>query len=107
MRTKVERQPNGKPEVTVNVQCRQSDKLPMTVEIDLDAIRATVVRMNDPDCDPDAAVATIQRKIADGEVDRLYTALWDKYQTIAPSETNGDAFGFIEMEFLALRQIMD
>ena len=79
----------------------------MTVEIDLDAIRATVVRMNDPDCDPDAAVATIQRKIADGEVDRLYTELLDKYQTIATAETGGDAFGFIEMEFLALRQIMD
>ena len=79
----------------------------MTVEIDLDALRAAAARMNDPACDPDATVETIQRKIADGEVDRLYTALWDKYQTIAPSETDGDAFGFIEMEFLALRQIMD
>jgi len=107
MRTKVERQPNGKPEATVNVQRRRSDRLPMTVEIDLDALRAAAARMNDPACDPDATVETIQRKIADGEVDRLYTALWDKYQTIAPSETDGDAFGFIEMEFLALRQIMD
>ena len=107
MRTNKERRPAGRPEVKVEVQRRRSDRAPMTVEIDLDAIRATVVRMNDPDCDPDAAVATIQRKIADGEVDRLYTELLDKYQTIATAETGGDAFGFIEMEFLALRQIMD
>ena len=107
MRTNKERRPAGRPEVKVEVQRRRSDQAPMTVEIDLDAIRATVVRMNDPDCDPDAAVATIQRKIADGEVDRLYTELLDKYQTIATAETGGDAFGFIEMEFLALRQIMD
>ena len=107
MRTKVERQPNGKPEATVNVQRRQSDKHPMTVEIDLDALRATAARMNDPACDPDAAVEAVKRKIAAGEVDRLYTALLDKYQAIAPAETDGDAFGFIEMEFLALRQIMD
>ena len=79
----------------------------MTVKIDLDAIRATAARMNDPTCDPDAAVETVKRKIADGEADRLYTALMDEYRTIAPKETNGDAFGFIEMEFLALRQIMD
>lgn len=107
MRTNKERRPAGRPEVKVEVQRRRSDRAPMTVEIDLDAIRATVVRMNDPDCDPDAAVATIQRKIADGEVGRLYTELLDKYQTIATAETGGDAFGFIEMEFLALRQIMD
>ena len=107
MRTKKERRPDGRPEVKVEVQRRRSDLSPMTVEIDLDALRATAARMNDPACDPDAAVETVKRKIADGEVDRLYTALWDKYQTIAPSETNGDAFGFIEMEFLALRQIMD
>ena len=107
MRTKKERRPDGRPEVTVNVQCRQSDKLPMTVEIDLDALRATAARMNDPACNPDVAVETVKRKIADGEVDRLYTALMDKYQAIAPMETDGDAFGFIEMEFLALRQIMD
>jgi hypothetical protein len=104
---KKEKRPDGRPEVKVEVQRRRSDLSPMTVEIDLDALRAAAARMNDPACDPDATVETIQRKIADGEVDRLYTALWDKYQTIAPTETNGDAFGFIEMEFLALRQIMD
>ena len=103
MRTKKERRPDGRPEVTVNVQCRQSDKLPMTVEIDLDALRATAARMNDPACNPDVAVETVKRKIADGEVDRLYTAMMDEYRAIAPGETNGDAFGFIEMEFLALR----
>ena len=107
MRTKAERQPNGRPEVEVAVQRRQSDRLPMTVEIDLDALRATAARMNDPACDPDAAVETVRRKIADGEVDRLYTAMMDEYQAIAPAETSGDAFGFIEMEFLALRKIMD
>ena len=107
MRTKVKRKPNGRPEVEVDVQRRQSDRLPMTVEIDLDALRAAAARMNDPTCDPETAVETIQRKIAAGEADRLYTALMDEYRTIAPKETNGDAFGFIEMEFLALRQIMD
>ena len=107
MRTKVKRKPNGRPEVEVDVQRRQSDRLPMTVEIDLDALRAAAARMNDPTCDPETAVETIQRKIAAGEADRLYTALMDEYRTIAPKETNGDAFSFIEMEFLALRQIMD
>ena len=107
MRTKVERQPNGRPEVTVGVRQRRSDKAPMTVEIDLDAIRATAARMNDPTCDPDAAVEIVKRKIAAGEADRLYTTMTDEYRAIAPGETGGDAFGFIEMEFLALRQIMD
>ena len=107
MRTKKERRPDGRPEVKVEVQRRRSDLSPMTVEIDLDALRATAARMNDPACDPDAAVEAVKRKIAAGEVDRLYTALLDKYQAIAPAETDGDAFGFIEMEFLALRQIMD
>ena len=107
MRTSKERRPDGRPEVRVEVQRRRSDQSPMTVEIDLDAIRAAAVRMDDPACDPDAAVETIRRKIADGEVDRLYAELLDRYQAIAPAETNGDAFGFIEMEFLALRQIMD
>jgi hypothetical protein len=107
MKTKAEKQPNGRPEVEVPVQRRRSDRFPMTVEIDLDAIRATAARMNDPTCDPDAAVETIKRKIAAGEVDRLYTAMIDEYLTISPAETDGDAFGFIEMEFLALRKIMD
>jgi hypothetical protein len=79
----------------------------MTVEVDLDALRATAARMNDPACDPDAVVETVRRKIDAGEVDRLYTAMMDEYMAIAPGETDGDAFGFIEMEFLALRQIMD
>ena len=107
MRTKVERQPDGRPEVKVEVPRRQSDKHPMTVEIDLDALRATAARMNDPACDPDAVVEAVRRKIDAGEVDRLYTAMMDEYRAIAPGETGGDAFGFIEMEFLALRQIMD
>ena len=107
MRTSKERRPDGRPEVRVEVQRRRSDQSPMTVEIDLDAIRAAAVRMNDPACDPDAAVEAVKRKIAAGEVDRLYTAMVDEYLKIAPAETNGDAFGFIEMEFLALRQIMD
>ena len=79
----------------------------MTVEIDLDAIRAAAAKMKDFASDPDAAVAIIKRKIDDGEVDRLYKAMMEEYLKIAPAETNGDAFGFIEMEFLALRQIMD
>ena len=85
------------------MQRRRSDIAPMTVEVDLDALRATAARMNDPACDPDAVVEAVRRKIDAGEVDRLYTALLDKYQAIAPAETDGDAFGFIEMEFLALR----
>ena len=104
---KVKKMPNGRPEVEVGVQRRRSDIAPMTVEIDLDAIRATAARMNDPACDPDAVVEAVRRKIDAGEVDRLYTAMMDEYMAIAPGETGGDAFGFIEMEFLALRQIMD
>ena len=104
---KVKKTPNGRPEVEVGVQRRRSDIAPMTVEIDLDALRATAARINDPACDPDAVVETVRRKIDAGEVDRLYTAMMDEYRTIAPGETGGDAFGFIEMEFLALRQIMD
>ena len=107
MRTKQEIGPDGRPGVKVEVQPRRSDQSPMTVEIDLDAIRANAARMNDPACDPDTAVENAKRKIADGEVDRLYTAMVDEYLKIAPAETKGDAFGFIEMEFLALRQIMD
>ena len=107
MRMNKERRPDGRSEVKVKVQRRRSDQSPMTVEIDLDAIRAAAARMNDFASDPDAAVEIIKRKIADGEVDRLYTAMVDEYQKIAPAETSGDAFGFIEMEFLALRQIMD
>ena len=107
MRTKVEKQPGGKPEATVAVTPRGSANLPMNVEINLDAIRATAARMNDLGCDPDTAVEIIKRKIADGEVDRLYTAMLNDYMAIAPTETEGDAFSFIEMEFLAFRQIMD
>ena len=107
MRTKVERLPNGNLAVTVNVHPRQSDKRHLTEEIDLDAIRAAAAKLKDFANDPDAAVETIKRKIADGEVGRLYTAMMEEYLTIAPTETNGDAFGFIEMEFLALRKIMD
>ena len=77
----------------------------MNVNIDLDAIRA--IAANDPTCDPDATVDIVRRKIDAGEVDRLYSAMLDEYVKIAPKETGGDAFGFIEMEFLALRQIMD
>ena len=104
---KVKKMPNGRPEVEVGVQRRRSDIAPMTVEVDLDALRATAARMNDPACDPDAVVETVRRKIDAGEVARLYTALMDEYRAIAPGEPDGDAFGFIEMEFLALRQIMD
>lgn len=107
MRTKVERRPDGKPEVKVGVRRRRSDRTPMTVEIDLDALRDAAARMNDPACAPDAAVEIVRRKIAAGEADRLYAAMMDAYGAIAPKETGGDAFGFIEMEFLALRQIMD
>ena len=107
MRAKVERRPDGSPEVTVNVKRRHSDRQPLNVEIDLDVIRAAAAKMSDFAGNPDAAVETIKRKIADGEVDRLYTAMMNEYLAIAPAETNGDAFGFIEMEFLALRKIMD
>ena len=107
MRTKKKNRPDGRPEVKVEVQRRRSDLSPMTVEIDLDAIRAAAAKMKDFASDPDAAVAIIKRKIDDGEVDRLYKAMMEEYLKIAPAETNGDAFGFIEMEFLALRQIMD
>lgn len=107
MRSKVERRPNGAPEVKVKVQRRQSDRLPMTVEIDLDALRAAAAGMEGLANDPDAAVETVRRKIADGEVARLFESMADEYQKIAPAETNGDAFAFIEMEFLALRKIMD
>lgn len=107
MRTKKERRPDGNPEVLVDVQPRHSERQPLTVEIDLDAIRAGIARRKDPACDPDATVETIKRKIAAGEVDRLYTAMMNEYIAIAPAETGGDAFGFIEMEFLALRKIMD
>ena len=51
---KVKKTPNGRPEVEVGVQRRRSDIAPMTVEVDLDALRATAARMNDPACDPDA-----------------------------------------------------
>lgn len=91
----------------MEVQRRRSDLSPMTVEIDLDAIRAAAAGMSAFASDPDAAVEIIKRKIADGEVDRLYMAMMGEYQKIAPTETSGDAFAFIEMEFLALRQIMD
>lgn len=107
MRTKKKNRPDGRPEVKVEVQRRRSDLSPMTVEIDLDAIHAAAAKMKDFASDPDAAVAIIKRKIDDGEVDRLYKAMMEEYLKIAPAETNGDAFGFIEMEFLALRQIMD
>ncbi len=107
MRTKVRKSPGCKPVADVAVTPRRSASLPMDVEIDLDAVRAAAARMNDPACDPDAAVETIKRKIADGEVDRLYAAMMNDYTAIATKETDGDAFTFIEMEFLAFRQIMD
>ena len=107
MRTKKEIRPDGRPEVKVEVQRRHSDRLPMEVKIDLDAIRETAAKMNDLPCSPDAVVETIKSKIAAGEVDRIYAAMLDKYAQIAEKDANGDAFAFIEMEFLAFRQIMD
>ena len=64
MRTKAEKQPNGNPEVKVTVHPRQSDRLPMTEEIDLDALRAAAAKMDELASDPDAAVETIKRKVA-------------------------------------------
>ena len=42
---KVKKMPNGRPEVEVGVQRRRSDIAPMTVEVDLDALRAAAARM--------------------------------------------------------------
>lgn len=105
-KTKVETLPSGKKEVVVTVE-PATHASPMIVEVDLDALRDTVARTNDPRCSPDAAVKMVEQKIAAGEIDRLYTAMLDEYVRIAPKEANGDALGFIEMEFLAIRQIMD
>ena len=107
MRPNKKRRPDGRTEVEVEVQRRHSDRLPMEVKIDLDAIRETAAKMNDLPCSPDAVVETIKSKIAAGEVDRIYAAMLDKYAQIAEKDANGDAFAFIEMEFLAFRQIMD
>ena len=104
---KVLKMPNGRKEVAVAVTPDARAKAPMEVEVDLDAVRATIAKMENPSCDPDAAAAMIERKIASGEAQRLFSEMWDQYQKIAPAETQGDAFGFIEMEFLALRQVMD
>ena len=106
-KSRVHKLPQRRKLVDVVVAPNPKANAPMEVELDMDAVRATVARMENPSCDPDTAVAIIERKIAAGEVDRLYAELWGQYVKIAPEETNGDAFGFIEMEFLALRQIMD
>ena len=42
---KVNKMPNGRPEVEVGVQRRRSDIAPMTVKVDLDALRAAAARM--------------------------------------------------------------
>jgi hypothetical protein len=97
---------NGNPAATVFVDPAKHDS-PMIVPLDLDALRDTVARMKDPACDPDAIVEAVKRKIAAGELDHIYTAKVNEYMAIATAETNGDVLGFIEMEFLALRQIMD
>ncbi len=107
MKPKVTKTPNGKVQVAVTVTPRRSAALPMNVGIDLDAIRAAIARMDNPPCDPDTAVKIVKQQIADDEPSRLYTAMLDEYATIFPNETKGDALGFIEMEFLAFRQIMD
>ena len=103
---KVDLMPDGHPEATVFVDPKKHDS-PMTVTLNLDALHDTVARMKDPACDPDAVVEAVRRKIDAGELDRIYTAKVDEYMAIAAEETNGDVLGFIEMEFLALRQIMD
>lgn len=103
---KIDIMPDGHPEATVFVDPEKHDS-PMTVTLDLDALHDTVARMNDPACNPDAVVETVKRKIDAGELDRIYTAKVNEYMAIATAETNGDVLGFIEMEFLALRQIMD
>ncbi len=97
---------DGNPEATVFVTPKTHDS-PMVVTLDLDALHDTLARMKDPACDPDEAVEAVKRKIDAGELDRIYTAKVNEYMAIATAETNGDILGFIEMEFLALRQIMD
>jgi len=106
-KTKVEKLPNGRKQVTVAVSPDKRASAPMHVELDLDAVRAAVARMANPSCDPEKAAGIIERKIAEGEADRLYSEMWSQYERITPEGHQEGAFNFIEMEFLALRQIMD
>ena len=100
-----EKLPGGKVQVGVAVPPRDEGQPPMTVEIDLDALRETIAKGGC--CDPDAAVAETRRKIESGEVAALASKLMDEYARIAPPEAKGDLFGYLEMEYAAFRQIMD
>ena len=100
-----EKLPGGKVQVGVAMPPQDEGQPPMTVEIDLDALRETVAKGGC--CDPDAAVAEARRKIESGEVAALASKVMDEYVRIAPPEANGDMFGYLEMEYIAFRQLMD
>ena len=99
--------PNGKKQLIVSVNPDPKANDPMVIHFALDDVRAAIAKTNNPDYDPDEVANMLERKVATGETTRLNSEMWDRYQKIAHDETDGDAFAYIEMEFLAMRQIMD